>query len=123
MVCPISRHEGTHGQHRIVQTLPPFIKGDADALVVSRRRTRSYADDQLAFGKMVNGRECLGHRYRIANYGNGHGGGELHVAGNVEDRRQRGRPVKPGFREHQVVVRRHGYVAQVTSALCVLHEL
>ena len=115
--------EGAQGADRLVETGPTLLEVDVDALVVLLGGARTDRDDQPATGQTVDGGQGLGQRDRSANDREGHGRGQRHGSRVFDHRGQRGGPVEPRHREHQVIVHRQGTEAEARRGVGVLSEV
>ncbi len=100
--APPQQRPGHH--HRLLEARPAVVERHAHRVVVGLRGARAEAGDDAALGEQVEGDQRLGKRHRSAQARQRDGRGELHVAGALEDGRQRDEPVEPGPREQEVVV-------------------
>ena len=110
VVAPVLRwrvaveQRAQHGQ-RLVQALPAFLEGDAEGVVVARRRARADGGDEAPTRDQVDRGERLRERHGTAQDGERHRRRECHVARSLDHARERGRPVEPRCLEDEVVVR------------------
>ena len=103
--------------HGFVQPLPALLESHANQLVVPSRRTGTEPDHQAAAGQQVDRRENLRGSCRPAKHRHGDGRRERHLSAAPEHGGQRRRPIQPGAREHEMVIRAEVRVTEIASGL------
>jgi hypothetical protein len=115
--------QGAERLHGLVEALPALLEVQPNGCVITGGGTGPNSENQPSSGQDVKGGRRLGQCDWSTYKGQRYSGRQRQVAAMREHGRQRGGPIKPGAREHQMVIGRESCKPKSSRGLGNIQQL